>query len=71
MLERYHIYKNKKTYDNILNDTFAETENPIFEVIHTYKQQQMAARTYTRTLLPAHSLRSVHLKTSTPLHIFM
>jgi hypothetical protein len=33
-LERYHIYKNKKTYGNILNDTYAEAENPIFEVIH-------------------------------------
>jgi hypothetical protein len=32
-LERYHIYKNKKTYGNILN---AEAENPIFEGIHKY-----------------------------------
>jgi hypothetical protein len=36
-LERYHIYKNKKTYGNILNDTYSEAENPIFEVIHKYK----------------------------------
>jgi hypothetical protein len=35
-LERYYIYKNKKTYGNILNDTYAETENPSFEVIHKY-----------------------------------
>jgi hypothetical protein len=34
-LERY-IYKNKNTYGNILNDTYAEAENPIFEVIHKY-----------------------------------
>jgi hypothetical protein len=35
-LERHHIYKNKKTYINILNDTYVEAENPIFEVIHKY-----------------------------------
>jgi hypothetical protein len=35
-LERYYIYKNKKTYGNILNYTYAEAENPISEVIHTY-----------------------------------
>jgi hypothetical protein len=35
-LERYNIYKNKKMYGNILNDTYAEAENPIFEVIHKY-----------------------------------
>jgi hypothetical protein len=34
--ERYHIYKNKKTYGNILNDTYTEAENTIFEVIHNY-----------------------------------
>jgi hypothetical protein len=34
-LERY-IYKNKKTYGNILNDTYVEAESPIFEVIHKY-----------------------------------
>jgi hypothetical protein len=35
-LERYHIYKNKKTDGSILNDTYAEAANPIFEVIHKY-----------------------------------
>jgi hypothetical protein len=29
-LERYHIYKNKTTYGNILNNTCAEAENPFF-----------------------------------------
>jgi hypothetical protein len=33
-LGRYHIYKNKKTYGTILNDTYKEAENPIFEIIH-------------------------------------
>jgi hypothetical protein len=35
-LERYHIYKNKKTHGTILNDIYAEAGNPIFEVIHSY-----------------------------------
>jgi hypothetical protein len=35
-LERYHIYKNKKIYGSILNDTYVEAENPIFAVIHKY-----------------------------------
>jgi hypothetical protein len=35
-LERDHIYKHKKTYGNILNNTYAEAKNPIFEVIHKY-----------------------------------
>jgi hypothetical protein len=34
--ERCHIYKNKKTYSNILNDTYAEAENLILEVVHEY-----------------------------------
>jgi hypothetical protein len=33
--ERHHIYKNKRTYGNILNDTYDEAENLIF-VIHKY-----------------------------------
>jgi hypothetical protein len=36
-LERY-MYKNKKTYHNILIDTYAEAEKPIFEVIHNYTE---------------------------------
>jgi Fe-S cluster assembly scaffold protein SufB len=34
-LEKYYIYK-KKTCGNILNDTYAEAENTIFEDIHKY-----------------------------------
>jgi hypothetical protein len=31
-----YLYKNKKTYGNILNDIYAEVDNPIFEGIHKY-----------------------------------
>jgi hypothetical protein len=37
-LERYHIYKYKKTYGNILNNTYAENKKPIFEIIHKYSK---------------------------------
>jgi TolA-binding protein len=35
-IERCHIYKNKKAYSSILNNTYTEAENPISEFIHKY-----------------------------------
>jgi hypothetical protein len=29
-LQRYHVYKNRKTEGNVLNDTYAENEYPVF-----------------------------------------
>jgi hypothetical protein len=66
-LERYHIYKNKKTYGNILNDIYAEAENPIFEVILKYTKYEMEARTCTH---PPTCTFTAHQFTSRPPHSY-
>jgi hypothetical protein len=42
ILERY-VYENKNIYGNALNDTYADNENPIFEIRYGYENEQMAA----------------------------
>jgi hypothetical protein len=63
-LERY-IYKNKNSYSNILNDTYAEAENPIFKSFINIQSNRWQ-HVYIRTLLPTHSL---HLSLPQDFHI--
>jgi hypothetical protein len=46
MLERDHIYKNRKTNENVLNGTYAENKNTTFEIIHKYGKKYMATAKY-------------------------
>jgi hypothetical protein len=36
-LERFHIYKSRRIDGNILNNTYAESENPIFKIIYDHE----------------------------------
>jgi hypothetical protein len=37
--ERYHIHKNRKIYGKVLNDTYVEIENTVFEIIYKYEEK--------------------------------